>query len=128
METPGHPRIFLSYARKDAASLALHLQKDLTAAGFDLWIDEQRVAGGASWTVEIEGEIERAQVVLALLTPGSYTSENCRAEQLRSLRTGKCVIPVLAGYGPEVVPIYFEVTNWRKYPEQWRDLLADIRA
>src|SRR5712691_2646871 len=128
MADSGHQRIFVSHARKDATELAQRLQQDLTAAGFDVWLDTERLRGGANWSVEIEQAIDRAHVVLALLTPGSYSSENCRAEQLRSLRTGKCVIPVLAGYGPEVVPIYFEVTNWRKYPEQWRDLLADIRA
>src|SRR5258708_8750132 len=116
----------ISYARQDAAELALRLQKDLAAAGFEVWLDTQRIGGGAGWTVEIEEAIDRAQVGLALLTPGSYSSEICRAEQLRSLRTGKCVIPVLAGYGAEVVPIHLEGKNWRKYPEQWPDLLGDI--
>src|SRR5262249_31163723 len=77
------------------------LQKDLTEAGFDVWLDTDRIGGGASCTVAIEEAIDRAQVVLALLTPGAYTSEMRRAEQLRSLRTGKCVIPALAANGPE---------------------------
>src|ERR1035437_2630122 len=42
----GHQRIFVSYARKDGAELALRLQKDLTAAGFEVWIDTQRIEGG----------------------------------------------------------------------------------
>jgi len=120
--------IFISYARKDGAELALRLQKDLRAAGFDAWLDRQRIEGGASWTLEIEEAIDRAQMVLALLTPGSYVSEICRAEQLRSLRKGKCLIPVLAGYGGEVVPLYLEGKNWRRYPEQWSELLGDIEA
>lgn len=126
MAKPGHPRIFVSYARRDASELALRLQKDLSGAGFEVWLDTQRIEGGSSWTVEIEKAIDWAQVVLALPTPGSYTSEICRAEQLRSLRTGKCVIPVLAGYGAEVVPIHLEGKNWREYPEQWLDLRGDI--
>jgi hypothetical protein len=88
MPKAAHPRIFISYARKDAADLAQRLQNDLSATGFDVWLDTQRIEGGASWTVAIEEAIDRAQVVLALLTPGAYTSETCRAEQLRSLRTG----------------------------------------
>ena len=36
--------IFISYARRDGADLALRLQKDLTAAGFDVWLDTQRIA------------------------------------------------------------------------------------
>ena len=78
MADSGHQRIFISYARKDAAKLALRLQKDLTAAGFDVWLDTERIGGGASWTVAIEEAIDRAQVVLALLTPGAFTSEMCR--------------------------------------------------
>ncbi len=84
--------IFISYARRDGTALALRLQKDLTGDGFDVWLDTQRVEGGASWTVEIEEAIDRAEFVLALLSPGSFTSEICRAEQLRSLRKGRCVI------------------------------------
>ena len=38
---------------------------------------------------------------LALLTPGSYVSEICRAEQLRSLRKRKCVIPLKAQRGTD---------------------------
>jgi len=120
--------LLISYARRDGAELALRLRKDLTAAGFNVWLDTQRIEGGASWTVEIEEAIERAEVVLALLTPGSYASEICRAEQLRSLRKGKCVIPLVAGYGGEVVPLYLEGKNWRRYPEQWTELLGDIEA
>src|ERR1035437_9290823 len=96
MAKDGYPRIFVSYARKDGAELALRLQKDLTAAGYDVWLDTKRIRGGESWTVEIEAAIDRADVVLALLTPGSYVSAICRCEQLRSLRKGKCVIPLLA--------------------------------
>jgi hypothetical protein len=42
----GCQRIFVSYARKDGAELALRLQKDLTAAGYEVWIDTQRISGG----------------------------------------------------------------------------------
>src|SRR2546427_11342627 len=90
-------RIFVSYARRDGAELALRLQKDLTAAGFDVWLDTQRIGGGASWTVEIEEALDRAQVVLALLNQGYYYSEFCLGEQLRSQRTGKYWITVFAG-------------------------------
>ena len=48
------PRVFISYARKDGAALAQRLQKDLKEQGFDAWLDTQRIAGGATWTTEIE--------------------------------------------------------------------------
>jgi hypothetical protein len=125
--------IFVSYARRDGADLALLLQNDLTAAGFDAWLDKQRIGGGASWTVEIEEAIDHAQVVLALLTPGSYTSEICRAEQLRSLRKGKCVIPLLAAPGSDI-PLFLEPKNFRDFTQKqayagsFQSLLRDIEG
>ncbi|MBZ5622716.1 MAG: TIR domain-containing protein, partial [Acidobacteriia bacterium] len=132
MAKAGHARIFVSYARRDGAELALRLQKDLTAAGFDVWLDAHRIGGGDSWTVEIEEAIDRAQVVLALLTPGSYSSEICRAEQLRSLRKGKCVVPLFAATGSDI-PLYFETKNYRDFAHQqayaasYQLLLGDIK-
>ena len=43
---PSEPsRVFICYARKDGASLAQRLQKDLKEKGFDAWLDTQRIAG-----------------------------------------------------------------------------------
>ena len=104
---PSEPsRIFISYAHRDGA--------DLTAKGFDAWLDKQRLAGGVVWTTEIEAALDNAEFVLALLTPGSYTSEICRAEQLRSLRKGKCVVPLLAQAGADV-PLHLEAKNYRDF-------------
>jgi hypothetical protein len=99
---PSDPlRIFISYAHKDGAALAQYLQSALTKEGFDAWLDTQRLHGGAVWTMEIEREIDNRQVTIALLSPGSYASEICRAEQLRALDKGNRVIPVLAVKGAD---------------------------
>jgi hypothetical protein len=124
-------RVFISYARKDGADLALHLRQDLAANGFDAWLDTQRLAGGATWTAEIEKAIDNSQVLLALMSPGSYVSEVCRAEQLRSLRKGKQVVPVLARSGSDI-PLHLEAKQSRdfsgsnSYRAQFKLLLQDI--
>ena len=57
---PSEPsRVFISYARKDGATLAQRLQKDLKEKGFDAWLDTQRIAGGATWTKEIEHALDK---------------------------------------------------------------------
>lgn len=123
--------VFISYARNDAANLAQRLRQDLASEGFDIWLDTQRMSMGESWTVAIENAIDRSNVVLALLSPGSYRSEICRAEQLRSLRKGKCVIAVLVVEGTDI-PLHLEPKNYCDftsptiYAEQFRVLLADI--
>jgi hypothetical protein len=89
-------RVFLSYARKDGATLAQRLQKDLNENGFNTWLDTQRIAGGATWSTEIETALDEANYVVVLMTPGSYISEICRSEQLRAMRKGTCCHTVSA--------------------------------
>ena len=83
-------KVFLSYARRDAIDLAARLNSDLSGKGFEVWQDTTRIPGGASWTLKIERAIDTHDVLLALLTPGSYGSALCRAEQLRALARSWC--------------------------------------
>ena len=39
-------RIFISYARKDAADLAQRLQQNLAVEKFDAWLDTRRLNAG----------------------------------------------------------------------------------
>jgi WD40 repeat protein len=123
-------KIFLSYARKDGSDLARRLHDDLKARGFAPWLDKRRIAAGASWTDEIEKALDAAAFFLAVMTRGSYESEICRAEQLRALRKGKLVIPLLGQSDPDVVPLYLETKNYRDltgdYATTFAELLEDI--
>ncbi len=133
MPLPAERRVFISYARKDGAALAQRLQTDLKKQGFDTWLDTQRITGGATWTTDIEHALDNAEFVLALMTPGSYVSEICRAEQLRALRKHKCVIPLMAQSGADV-PLHLEARNYRdftadsRYAQAFTELLADLHA
>src|SRR5271157_5561593 len=133
MPPPEPSRVFISYARKVGAALAQRLQSDLVKEGFDAWLDTQRIAGGATWSDEIEAALDRAEYVVALLTQGSYVSEICRAEQLRALRKHKCVIPLMAQGGADV-PLHLEAKNYRdftaesSYAEAFKQLLGDLHG
>lgn len=105
MPTPDPFRLFLSYACKDGAALAQRLQSDLAKEGFDAWLNAQRIDGGRAWSTEIEQEIKSCGFVIAVMSPGSYASEICRAEQLLALDNGNRVIPVLAIKGADR-PVY----------------------
>jgi TIR domain len=109
-------RIFISYAHRDGAQLAERLQRDLTASGFDTWLDKQRLRGGALWTTEAEREIDTRHVTIALLTGGSYESEICRAEQIRALDKGNRVIPVLATKRADR-PLYLYARQYRDFTD-----------
>jgi hypothetical protein len=118
-------RVFLSYARKDGTDTAQHLGDVLRGAGCEVWLDTERIRGGASWSKEIEVALIGCEVLVAVLTPAAYVSEICRAEQIWALDEGKLVIPVLAAAGTPV-PIHLKSRNYRKYPQQQAELLADI--
>jgi WD40 repeat protein len=117
--------VFLSYARKDGREAALHLKRELEKNDLTVWMDMERIEGGANWSREIEEAINGCEVLLGLLTPGSYESEVCRAEQMRALRIGKCVIPIRVQTSADK-PLYLETKNWRQYPTQIPEVLADI--
>ncbi len=128
---PDAQELFISYARKDATEIVVRLRNDLLARGFSVWLDTSRINGGASWSREIENGVERCQVMLALLTEGSFCSEICRAEQLRALRKGKRVIPLLV-HPQADRPLYLEHLSYRdfssatRYSEAFDLLLKDI--
>ncbi|MGA8028294.1 MAG: hypothetical protein WB992_14215 [Bryobacteraceae bacterium] len=82
-------------------------------------------SGGAFRSKDIEAALNGCEVLMAVLTSGSYVSRICRAEQIRALDEGKVVIPVLAVAGSPV-PIHLKSRNYRKYPEQEAELLADV--
>lgn len=123
----GSYRIFISYAREDARETAVRLRDDLAAAGHDAWLDLTEIAVGASWSRDIEEAIEDSDILLALLSIGSYISDICRAEQLRALRKGKRVIPLLIQSDADR-PIHLENLNYIDFCDEARydDLLGDL--
>jgi WD40 repeat protein len=120
-------RVFISYARKDGSETAQCLRNLLHGPNCEVWLDTEKIRGGASWSKALEQALNACDVLIAVLTPASYISEICRAEQIWALDEGKRVIPVLAGPGAPV-PIHLKSLNYRKYPEHQADLLADLNA
>jgi WD40 repeat protein len=128
---PDLPRIFISYAHRDGGDLALRLQRDLDPLGFDVWLDQHRLKAGDRWTNEIEKALDRAQVVLALLSDGSFASDTCRAEQGWALDAGKRVIPVRVHRNcrtPLLLHLlqYIDFSDPTTYAERFQDLQQSL--
>ena len=125
--------IFVSYGRADSQPLAIRLRDDLQAMGYSVWLDLDDIAGGANWSKKIEDAIAHCHVMLALMSPHSYQSQWCRAEQLRATRMGKRIIPLYVIPGTDV-PLHLEHLNYldfsttQQYDDKFRDLLSDITA
>jgi hypothetical protein len=133
---PSKPlRVFISYARKDGVALAQRLETSLKEAGFDSWLDTREIGGGRIWRSEIEDAIKSCGVMIALMSPGSYASEICRAEQLLGLDLGVRVIPALAvALKGSDHPLYLYARQYRdftddsKYAARLGEFLDDIRG
>src|SRR5450631_3969565 len=117
MDNSEGKRIFLSYAHKDSVELVKRLHADLSEKGYPVWLDIRRLTGGDNWSDEIELAIDNSDIVIVLMSHGSYVSEICRGEQLRSLRKGKCVIPLKVQDDCDV-PIYLEAKQWLDFSER----------
>lgn len=66
------PRVFLSYSRPDRARVA-KLAEALKVAGIDVWWDTA-IEGGASFSADIERELDAADVVVVAWTASSVKS------------------------------------------------------
>jgi TIR domain len=128
---PKPPSIFISYAHRDSGDLALRLKRDLDSLGFDVWLDKHRLKGGDRWTNEIEEALDHAQVVLALLSDGSFESDPCRAEQGWALDAGKRVIPVKVQCNCRVpLPLYplqqIDFSDPTRYTASFQQIQASL--
>lgn len=86
------PYLFVSYAHKDDAAV-LEIISTLQSRGFRVWYDEG-IEAGSEWPESIASHLERAQLVLAFLSPAYLCSDNCRKEMHYALTKKKPVINV----------------------------------
>ena len=59
------PRVFISYASEDGHQ-ARRLSEGLDRAGFEVWLDKERLEGGDRWDTTIEQAIDQSDYVLVL--------------------------------------------------------------
>jgi hypothetical protein len=66
-ESSSRPKVFISYAREDVHA-ALELYQSLNAAGFDAWIDQERLEVGQLWEREISKVLKSSDFVILCLS------------------------------------------------------------
>src|SRR5271154_2190134 len=86
--------IFISYNQEDADFAAV-LMTNLEKAGFDTWMDKNRLRAGSDWSQEIDQGIFTAMAVVLVMSPDSRASEYVTYEWSCALGAGVPVIPVL---------------------------------
>ena len=93
-------RVFISYGRKDASSLAHKLSGELTRRQFEVWVDQSSLRAGRAWEQQIVGGLSTTQAVIALLSPHSTRQDDRQSDD------SVCLDEIaFARYGPTPVPI-----------------------
>ena len=96
---PERPEAFISYSRNDQAFVH-RLIAAIESRGMEVWVDWDDIRKGADWRARIQGGIESAKAVVAVLSPdfaarksasrrriaAPRTSASCRSFFARSIR------------------------------------------
>ena len=99
MKTPftvyegSEPYLFISYSHVDADKVE-PLLRELTDKGFRFWYDEG-IAPGSEWPEDVARHLNDAAVVIAVISPNSMNSENCRREINFALSKSKPLLSVV---------------------------------
>jgi len=86
--------IFVSYSRKNEP-FARKLARALSDAGVDVWIDVEDIPAGMKWSSAIQQGLDRANLMIVVISPESMASNNVEDEWQYYLDNKKPVIPVL---------------------------------
>jgi len=73
------PKVFLSYARADAA-FATRLSNSLLKHNIEVWLDVYRIEPAKSWARQIGEALDGCQCMIVVLSPTSVSSENVEDE------------------------------------------------
>lgn len=138
------PRLFYSYAHEDAwlrEELAKHLRVLERKQVIESWYDNM-IAPGAEWSTEIADELEKANIIVLLVSADFLDSDYCYTVEMRKAlerhKAGNvCVLPVIVRSALwEESPLATlkalpndgkPVTLWDDRDEAWTDVARGIR-
>ena len=140
VDVVGKPKVFLSYGRRDAKEVAERLERDLEAAGYEVWMDVKKIGSGSMWQLAIEDGLREAQVVVSLLSPhavrrvgDSDAMDSVCLDELTFARTSSPPTPVVPAM---VVPCeppfiiyrldYVHLTGWQESEQSYQAGLARL--
>jgi hypothetical protein len=131
------PHLFLSYAREDSA-FAQVLFRELSGAGFDVYLDVEKTLVGERFHEVITRELRRSDGVVALVSPASAASPWCQAELYYAHALRKTIAPLRLGsesvaLAEPLVAIeksvqYIPVRHAEDYPRASRTLHQQLRT
>jgi HEAT repeat protein len=148
-------KIFISYSHVDkdfVEKLVEHCQK----ANIDVWLDNNDLKAGESWTAQIDEAITNASAMILILSPSSSVSPYVTYEWAFAKGLGKKIIPVICESinrdthleteidrmkqqywvklpKPQIHPYFIIVSHYidlsvqNNTPQNWQKLISQIR-
>ena len=93
--------VFISYSREDKERV-LDLASRLRSAGVDIWIDQGGIDGAAQWGEAIVHALDRAKVLLLMVSESAVRSHNVAKEVVLTSERKGHILPVMLE--PTVIP------------------------
>src|SRR5687767_11447723 len=90
----GRHDAFVSYAREDKAFVEEVLVPALERRGKNVWVDLTEIPPAALWRQRAQLGIEASKTFVAVLSPDSAASRECRFECRYAVELHKRLIPV----------------------------------
>jgi len=87
-------QIFISYSKQDI-EFARHLRALLQAAGFEIWMDEERLVPSTKWWRTIEANIKSSAAFVVIMSSASAESRWVEREILVAENANISIFPVL---------------------------------
>lgn len=119
--------VFISYAHVDGDFVSL-LRIELERAGFEAWIDHERLRAGDSWREDIDSAIREAFAMIAVMSPAAFESKYVTYEWAFGYGTGLKIIPVLlqpTGLHPRLEDFqYLDFTH--RHGRPWEELMRRL--
>ena len=109
---PDRPQLFASYSRHDIESVR-RIVTAIEAAGVDVWVDFQDLQPGTNWQASIQAALERADGLLAFVSPAYLTSEFTSGELAAVAAGGGPIFPLIVEPVPSgLLPEALRIRQW----------------
>jgi TIR domain/Sel1 repeat len=88
------PAVFASYSREDALRVD-RVVAELENDGIGVWVDRQRIAGGAPWPAQIVRAIRDSQVLAVFCSQHAFSSDHVFREIHLAIQYKKVLVPIM---------------------------------
>ncbi len=128
------PTLFTSYKRDDKVAVTKITDRLEREYHYDIWIDAVSIPGGEDWRAEIRKGIDKADVVLLMLTPDACASVQVKEEVDYARKVGRKILPlhIKKVSNDDLLKLGVEHLNYIDFVGShddrfaWEKLLADL--